>query len=1284
MSNHSLFSNIFGSNDNQKSSKKAQQRRRGRTLRIEELESREMLDAGLMAALDDAFKSSTPENETVIVETGNTVSGSSVVSGSPVAPAQADEPYPTPTNLHIYAHTSKTLTPAWDNMYSDYGATEYVLQWRAKGTFPNWDSPDHFTRVPFTITEYRISGLTPQTTYEIRVAAVYDNQFSQWSGTIEWTTDEPEPPDQRPAPENLRVSDTVLPTKDTIRLVWDSVEGAAAVNGYSVQYRKTADGPNAAWLLVSSGYDTFATVTGLAHDTEYEFRVRTNFSRFSEGGEGESDWSGSITGRTLPLVLPGIPVNLHSDTQTASIITLDWAAAANASRYQYQYCRTGTNNWTQEFITVDTSVTFFGFDSATSYDFRVRTENSDGISDWATFSVSTKAASETFIPAVPTATRSTNQTVYTLDVAWDSVLLAQNYTVQYRAANTTSWTSIQAAYNTARVYELVADTTYEFQVQARNSDGESGWSGIFQAKTNPLVMPDAPKNFKQTGRTAHGVTLEWDSVEGAYAYFIEYRRAGAGDDAWAAVPHTGATAGLYYQSPVNIGDNYVLQLDGGTEYEFRIKTLIREQRTAEFNGYLEYESVWSEPVKASTEPLLPVTVPSRLREFAKTDTTITMRFDAVPVDNPGNFQHSYEMRYRPAGSGEEDWVMSWVPAPANGNSMFSGLTAGTEYEFQIRAHNPNPIRQLTSDWSASVFVTTTGGVVTLPAVPTGLTSTNTTANSVTVTWTGVSNATSYEFQYRKAGAEWPADSTPTSQPSRVVNALDAETTYEFRVRAVNTAGESDWSESISVTTEAGGVVVTPPAVPTGLTSTAKTANSVTLSWTGVSTATSYGVQWKTSTGTWSTQGVTINGTTATVTGLAADTEYEFQVKAVNSDGESNWSGSVPVTTETEGTTPTPPAVPTGLTNTGKTRTSLAVAWESVAGATGYVIQYKTVDEEDWTSRDIDFGVTSYYVITDLIGGTEYEFRIGAVKDGATSVPSESMTAKTSTAAVPQSTAHSAIQKLQAGTKDALNKIAAVKKTATLSTLTFDLPAQSLMKGTAADGYTQILIQVWAPKNKATGKVGLLTSITVQVSQDSTGKVIYGEVESTYIDTKAEIKGGQLVLSGLDAGTKYTLQIQAVKNTNTITFNRDGKPTNVADGSKVLNVAGTTVKYPAVKPLKVDTAASAPFIKGVTTNSVALYWQAPKVTGQPLDAPIIKDTSWVIEVKDARGKEVVKSAVYGQVTGKGTVSDPYKVTITGLPEINTKYTVFVTAVSTLMNNDVISSAQSKVSPKTAKV
>ncbi|MGX1549027.1 chitinase [Streptomyces adustus] len=82
----------------------------------------------------------------------------------------------------------------------------------------------------------------------------------------------------------------------------------------------------------------------------------------------------------------------------------------------------------------------------------------------------------------------------------------------------------------------------------------------------------------------------------------------------------------------------------------------------------------------------------------------------------------------------------------------------------------------------------------------------------------------------------------------------------------------------------------PPAVPTGLKAGATTSSSVALSWSAASGATSYAVY---------RDGVkvqTVNGTSATVTGLAAATAYTFQVAGVNNVGESAKSTAVTATT----------------------------------------------------------------------------------------------------------------------------------------------------------------------------------------------------------------------------------------------------------------------------------------------------------------------------------------------------------------------------------------------------
>lgn len=94
-----------------------------------------------------------------------------------------------------------------------------------------------------------------------------------------------------------------------------------------------------------------------------------------------------------------------------------------------------------------------------------------------------------------------------------------------------------------------------------------------------------------------------------------------------------------------------------------------------------------------------------------------------------------------------------------------------------------------------------------------------------------------------------------------------------------------------------------PAAPAGLTTGATTTSSVALSWNAVSGATGYKVYRD------GVQATTSTGTMATVTGLAADTAYQFTVSATNAAGESVKSVAVSARTAKPGSGGPGPAVP---------------------------------------------------------------------------------------------------------------------------------------------------------------------------------------------------------------------------------------------------------------------------------------------------------------------------------------------------------------------------------------
>ncbi len=180
-----------------------------------------------------------------------------------------------------------------------------------------------------------------------------------------------------------------------------------------------------------------------------------------------------------------------------------------------------------------------------------------------------------------------------------------------------------------------------------------------------------------------------------------------------------------------------------------------------------------------------------------------------------------------------------------------------------------------------------------PAAPAGLSATA--ANgAVSLAWTAVSGATSYNV-YRATASG--ALGTKTKIGAATATAyLDSTatngTTYYYQVTAANGGGESGGSNEAS----AKPLATLPPTAPTGVAAAAASAK-VTISWNSVSGATSYDIYWSTTSGVTPANGTQIAGATSPYvqTGLTNDTTYYYVVTAVNANGESAPSSQVSAT-----------------------------------------------------------------------------------------------------------------------------------------------------------------------------------------------------------------------------------------------------------------------------------------------------------------------------------------------------------------------------------------------------
>lgn len=271
-------------------------------------------------------------------------------------------------------------------------------------------------------------------------------------------------------------------------------------------------------------------------------------------------------------------------------------------------------------------------------------------------------------------------------------------------------------------------------------------------------------------------------------------------------------------------------------------------------------------------------------------------------------------------------------------------------------------------------------VVTVPGAPSSVT-VNAGDNSVTVDWSPVAGATSYNIYHGTAPGVTKATGTKVSgvQNPNVVSGLTNGTPYYFVVTAVNSAGESGISAEKTATPSA-----TPPPLAPGNVRASAGDGQATISWDAVSGATSYNIYVGTSTGVTKTNGNKASGVSSpsVVTPLVNGTKYYFVVTAVGAGGESAESFEV---SATPAATP-PPAAPGGVSAV-PGNAQATVSWSPVTGATSYNLYWATASGVTKATGTKIAGVTSPKDVTSLTNGTKYYFVVTAVGAGGESAES---------------------------------------------------------------------------------------------------------------------------------------------------------------------------------------------------------------------------------------------------------------------------------------------------------
>uniref|UniRef100_UPI00398F0AB8 neogenin-like isoform X4 n=1 Tax=Pristiophorus japonicus TaxID=55135 RepID=UPI00398F0AB8 len=289
------------------------------------------------------------------------------------------------------------------------------------------------------------------------------------------------------------------------------------------------------------------------------------------------------------------------------------------------------------------------------------------------------------------------------------------------------------------------------------------------------LLPSAPRDVVALLVSTRFIKLTWrppaEPNAEILAYSVYYARDGANRE---RVENTSRPGDL----EVTIGE-----LMPDVKYVFRVVA---------HNKHGAGES--SAPFKVATQPEVQVPGPAQnLVAQVNSPTSITVTWQEPHSDN-GPIAN-YKLYYMEKGAGsEQDVDVGSLSYTMNGLKKF------TEYSFRIVAYNKHGPGVSTEE----VVATTYSGVPSAP--PQNVTLEVRNSKSIVVHWQppppGTHNGviTGYNIRYKKGGRRGETDTTGGNQLSQIIDGLERNTEYSFRVSAITMNGTGPTSDWVSAET----------------------------------------------------------------------------------------------------------------------------------------------------------------------------------------------------------------------------------------------------------------------------------------------------------------------------------------------------------------------------------------------------------------------------------------------------------------------------------------------------
>ena len=447
------------------------------------------------------------------------------------------------------------------------------------------------------------------------------------------------------------------------------------------------------------------------------------------------------------------------------------------------------------------------------------------------------------------------------------------------------------------------------QSAAQANFQDSSYSGVIEIATQtPLALPTGVTLQNITGQS---INVRWTPVANASGYEISW---GTSNTAQGA---TGSPA------TVNNGNfrKYVIQgLSARTKYYVKIKSL------GDSSGSAEYEASRYSAAKTATTTKIKLPAPSiNLPVSSRTDSSITVKWPKVA--NASAYEISWgSSASATGGNGGSSNSSPRTITPGSGSTesaTFNGLAPNRNYYFKVRAKGSGNYE--TSDWSGAKGQKTLKKML---LAPQNLRVVSKTDKKIKVSWDAVPNASGYRLTLD--GTPLPRDIPGTSQGRHTILGLQRNKSYTVKIMAL---GGGDYKSSSFSTPISAQTKKTVLAAPT-LRVSERGQTSISLSWAAVPNATGYQIKWMGR--SWNF--APANGTSHTISGLNANTTYNFQIQTVGSGDflTGLYGSAVPAKTKTYVL-----PKPTNVKRSRYVGSLIAIKWDAVPNGNGYIVEYKT-------------------------------------------------------------------------------------------------------------------------------------------------------------------------------------------------------------------------------------------------------------------------------------------------------------------------------------------------------